>query len=367
MSDRKFYITTAISYPNGPPHIGHAYEDVGDRRARPLPAARRRRRLLPHRHRRARPQDAADGGASRASAARDFADRNASLFQKMATALDCSNDDFIRTTEPRHYRSCEEIWRRMADGGRHLQGQLCRLVLGPRRGLLRRGRDRGEAGQCPLRAAGHAGRMGGGGELLLPALRLSGPAARPLRGESRLHRSRRAAQRGRELRQGRAQGPLDLAHDLRLGHSGAGATRATSCMSGSTRSPTTSPASASPTTGDVRPLLAGRSPRHRQGHRALPRGLLAGLPDVGRARAAEARLRPRLPLQPRREDVEVGRQRRRSRSRLSTPLASTRSAISSCARCRSARTATTATRRSSSASTPISPTISATSRSARCR
>ena len=58
-------------------------------------------------------------------------------------------------------------------------------------------------------------------------------------------------------------------------------------------------------------LLAGRRARHRQGHRALPRGLLAGLPDVGRHRAAEARLRPRLPVQPRGEDVEVGRQRRR--------------------------------------------------------
>ena len=34
--------------------------------------------------------------------------------------------------------------------------------------------------------------------------------------------------------------------------------------------------------GDVRPLLAGRPARHRQGHRPLPRGLLAGLPDVGR-------------------------------------------------------------------------------------
>ncbi len=58
-------------------------------------------------------------------------------------------------------------------------------------------------------------------------------------------------------------------------------------------------------------LLARRCPRHRQGHRALPFGLLAGLPDVGRYRAAEARLRPRLPVQPRGEDVEVGRQRHR--------------------------------------------------------
>ena len=59
-------------------------------------------------------------------------------------------------------------------------------------------------------------------------------------------------------------------------------------------------------------LLAGRRARHRQGHRALPRRLLAGVPDVGRHRAAQARVRPRLPLQPRGEDVEVGRQRGRS-------------------------------------------------------
>ena len=59
-------------------------------------------------------------------------------------------------------------------------------------------------------------------------------------------------------------------------------------------------------------LLAGRRARHRQGHRALPRRLLAGVPDVGRHRGAQARVRPRLPLQPRGEDVEVGRQRGRS-------------------------------------------------------
>ena len=43
-----------------------------------------------------------------------------------------------------------------------------------------------------------------------------------LRGASRVHRAERAPQRGDELRQRRAPGPLDLAHDLRLGHQGAG-------------------------------------------------------------------------------------------------------------------------------------------------
>jgi methionyl-tRNA synthetase len=67
-------------------------------------------------------------------------------------------------------------------------------------------------------------------------------------------------------------------------------------------------------------ILAGRRSHHRQGHHPLPRGLLAGLPDVGQAAAAQARLRARLPAQQGREDVEVARQRRRSRSNLVGPF-----------------------------------------------
>ena len=65
MSREKFYITTPISYPNGKPHIGHAYDGDRHRRAGALPAARRQGRVLPDRHRRARPQDAADGRQGR--------------------------------------------------------------------------------------------------------------------------------------------------------------------------------------------------------------------------------------------------------------------------------------------------------------
>ena len=45
---------------------------------------------------------------------RALADRNAQRFKDLAATLDISNDDFIRTTEERHYKSSEEIWRRMA-------------------------------------------------------------------------------------------------------------------------------------------------------------------------------------------------------------------------------------------------------------
>ena len=46
-----------------------------------------------------------------------LADRNSQVFRDMMVALDVSQDDFIRTTEPRHYRSSEELWRRMEKAG----------------------------------------------------------------------------------------------------------------------------------------------------------------------------------------------------------------------------------------------------------
>ena len=48
---------------------------------------------------------------------RELADRNSDRFREMVKVLNLSHDDFIRTSEPRHYRSSEEIWRRMQDNG----------------------------------------------------------------------------------------------------------------------------------------------------------------------------------------------------------------------------------------------------------
>jgi methionyl-tRNA synthetase len=116
MTAPKFYITTAISYPNGPPHVGHAYEALAtdaiarfmrldgydvyfltgtDEHGIKMKQTATREGLAPH----------------------ALAERNTPLFQKMVAALGCSNDDFIRTTEERHHRSSQEIWRRMAAAG----------------------------------------------------------------------------------------------------------------------------------------------------------------------------------------------------------------------------------------------------------
>jgi methionyl-tRNA synthetase len=112
----KFYITTAISYPNGAPHIGHAYEDLA------TDAIARFKRLDGYdvyfltgtdEHGIKMKQTATREGLE----PRALADRNSALFKKMVAALGCSNDDFIRTTEERHHRASQEIWRRMEASG----------------------------------------------------------------------------------------------------------------------------------------------------------------------------------------------------------------------------------------------------------
>lgn len=99
----KFYITTAISYPNGAPHIGHAYEAIA------TDAIARFERLDgkdvffltgTDEHGLKMKQTAQKEGLS----PRALADRNSARFRDMAAVLNLSNDEFIRTTEPRPQR-----------------------------------------------------------------------------------------------------------------------------------------------------------------------------------------------------------------------------------------------------------------------
>lgn len=111
-----FYITTAISYPNGAPHIGHAYEAMA------TDAIARFMRLDGHEVRFLTGTD--EHGIKMLQTAkregltpRALADRNSALFREMAELLGLSNDDFIRTTEDRHRRSCQAIWKAMEANG----------------------------------------------------------------------------------------------------------------------------------------------------------------------------------------------------------------------------------------------------------
>ena len=111
-----FYITTAIAYPNGVPHIGHAYEAIA------TDALARFQRL-----------DGKDvffltgtdeHGLKMMQTAEaeklptlEVATRNAQRFKDMDQRLNVSFDRFIRTTEAQHHRSSQEIWKRMAANG----------------------------------------------------------------------------------------------------------------------------------------------------------------------------------------------------------------------------------------------------------
>ena len=111
-----YYITTAISYPNGAPHIGHAYEAlVTDAMARFYRLAGRDVYFLTgtDEHGLKMQQTAEREGV----AVQDLANKNSDQFEEMVKLLNCSNDDFIRTSEDRHKLAAQEIWRRMAAAG----------------------------------------------------------------------------------------------------------------------------------------------------------------------------------------------------------------------------------------------------------
>src|SRR3954469_12447400 len=111
-----FYITTAISYPNGPPHIGHAYEAI---------AADVIARFQRAQGRDVRFQTGTDEhGLKMAQAARSegvepraLADKMSRLFQEMCDTLNVSYDRFIRTSQPDHYRASQAIWKAMEERG----------------------------------------------------------------------------------------------------------------------------------------------------------------------------------------------------------------------------------------------------------
>ena len=116
MSREKFYITTAISYPNGRPHIGHAYEMIAtDALARFQRCDGKDVLFLTgtDEHGMKMVQTARKEGVS----PRELADRNAAEFKRMAAVLNVSNDRFIRTTEARHYEASQALWKAMAASG----------------------------------------------------------------------------------------------------------------------------------------------------------------------------------------------------------------------------------------------------------
>jgi methionyl-tRNA synthetase len=111
-----YFLTTPIFYPNGVPHIGHAYT------AMVTDAIARFQRLDGYdvrfltgtdEHGLKMQQTAIAEGLSPLA----LADRNSARFREMMAALNISYDDYIRTTEPRHERACQALWMALEKNG----------------------------------------------------------------------------------------------------------------------------------------------------------------------------------------------------------------------------------------------------------
>lgn len=122
MSDNNFYITTPIYYVNDVPHIGHAYTTIAadvlnrwhksggdksyfltgtDEHGQKIQTVAEKRGITPI----------------------ELCDEVVQNFQKLWTALDIKNDDFIRTTEPRHEKVVQEVFRRLMATGDIYKGE----------------------------------------------------------------------------------------------------------------------------------------------------------------------------------------------------------------------------------------------------
>ena len=302
----RFYITTAIPYANGAPHIGHAYERIATDAIQRFMRLDGRETLFVtgmDEYGLKVQQTAAREGVT----PQEFVDRVAVEFEAMGELLNARADDIVRTTQARHVRAAQAIWERMAANGD--------IYLSKYSGWYSV-RDEAYFDESELSP-------GPDGTKLAPSgapvewveeeswfFRLSAYADRLL-AHYEAHPEFVTPEKYRNeivafVKRG-LDGPVDQPHDPCLGNARAGRSEARDVCLGRRadqlhhrdRLPRRRPASE---------ILARRRACDRQGHHPLPCDLLAGVPDVRKAPAAATGRRARVPVQPRREDVEVGRQ-----------------------------------------------------------
>ena len=114
--NKNFYITTPIYYPSGKPHMGHAYSSIlADIFARFKKNEGYNVLFLTgtDEHGLKIQREAEKNKKS----PKEFCDEVSEKFKDLTSILNLSNNDFIRTTEARHYKSVEEIWNRLVNSG----------------------------------------------------------------------------------------------------------------------------------------------------------------------------------------------------------------------------------------------------------
>ncbi len=122
MASKKFYITTAIDYVNAKPHIGHAYEKVlADAIARWHRQKGEKVWFLTGTDENA--QKNALAAKEKGIPTKKFVDENSKAFIDLCKKLNISNDDFIRTTEERHKKIVQKIFKEVYEKGEIYKGK----------------------------------------------------------------------------------------------------------------------------------------------------------------------------------------------------------------------------------------------------
>ncbi len=113
---KKFYITTPIYYPSGKPHMGHAYSSIV------ADIIARYKRLEGYKVYFLTGTDEHGLKIQREAKKNNkdtqlFCNELSKKFNELTKILNLSNDDFIRTTESRHYKSVEDLWNKLVNSG----------------------------------------------------------------------------------------------------------------------------------------------------------------------------------------------------------------------------------------------------------
>ena len=116
MKHNNFYITTPIYYPSGQPHMGHAYSSI---------LAEVFARFMRNDNCKVHFLTGTDEHGLKIQKAAEkagldpliFCNKISKIFNDLTKKLNLSNDDFIRTTEKRHYRSVNDLWNRLIKSG----------------------------------------------------------------------------------------------------------------------------------------------------------------------------------------------------------------------------------------------------------
>jgi methionyl-tRNA synthetase len=113
---KPFYITTAIHYTNAKPHIGHAYENIAaDAVARWHRKCGKRVFFLTGTDENG--QKVEKSAREAGMAPKEFVDSIVPHFKNMNSLFNISNDNFIRTTDPKHRETARKIFKKVMDKG----------------------------------------------------------------------------------------------------------------------------------------------------------------------------------------------------------------------------------------------------------